>query len=157
MQWLKRLAWGLLFCGALVALALAVYVWRSFPVLTGEQRVQGLQGSVRITRDAADVTHIFATNETDVTVLTGGDPWTVNVGQYWPNEAQPFRNRHAASMRTVFDLADLEKSQFIYQTGQSGLVFSSHYRDMSPAWSNAGYRSLQLQSQNMVSELVLKP
>jgi penicillin G amidase len=93
----------------------------------------------------------------DVTVPTGGDPWTINVGQYWPNEAQPFHNRHAASMRTVFDLADLEKSQFIYQTGQSGLVFSSRYRDMSPAWSNAGYRPLQLQSQNMLSELVLKP
>jgi penicillin G amidase len=93
----------------------------------------------------------------DVTVPTGGDPWTVNVGQYWPNEAQPFHNRHAASMRTVFDLADLEKSQFIYQTGQSGLVFSSRYRDMSQAWSNAGYRPLQLQGKNMVSELVLKP
>ncbi len=74
----------------------------------------------------------------DVTVPTGGDPWTVNVGQYWLNEAQPFHNRHAASMRTVFDLADLEKSQFIYQTGQSGLVFSGRYRDMSPAWSSAG-------------------
>jgi penicillin G amidase len=93
----------------------------------------------------------------DVTVPTGGDPWTVNVGQYWPNEAQPFHNRHAASMRTVFDLADLEKSQFIYQTGQSGLVFSSRYRDMSLAWSNADYRPLQLQGKNMLSELVLKP
>ncbi len=58
----------------------------------------------------------------DITVPTGGDPWTVNVGQYWANEAQPFHNRHAASMRTVFDLANLENWFFIYQTGQSGLV-----------------------------------
>jgi penicillin G amidase len=83
----------------------------------------------------------------DVTVPTGGDPWTVNVGQYWLNEAQPFHNRHAASLRTVFDLANLENSHFIYQTGQSGLVFSSRYRDMKGQWNAVAYRPLQLQGQ----------
>ena len=93
----------------------------------------------------------------DVTVPTGGDPWTVNVGQYWLNEAQPFHNRHAASMRTVFDLADLENSHFIYQTGQSGLVFSSRYRDMRAQWSAVAYRPLQLQGQGGGAALVLTP
>ncbi|MGE4241137.1 penicillin acylase family protein [Ramlibacter sp.] len=81
----------------------------------------------------------------DVRVPTGGDPWTVNVGQYWASDPKmPFANRHAASLRAVYDLADLEKSQFIYQTGQSGLVFSSRYRDMSQEWAQVRYRTLQL-------------
>ena len=81
----------------------------------------------------------------DVRVPTGGDNFTVNVGQYWANDPKtPFANRHAASLRAVYDLADLEKSQFIYQTGQSGLVFSSRYRDMSAEWAAVQYRPLQL-------------
>jgi penicillin amidase len=93
----------------------------------------------------------------DVTVPTGGDPWTPNVGQYWANEAQPFHNRHAASMRTVFDLANLENSFFIYQTGQSGLVFSSRYRDMKDQWAGGAYRPLQLSEQGAGAALVLTP
>ena len=94
----------------------------------------------------------------DVRTPTGGDAYTINVGQYWANEEkQPFANRHAASMRTLFDLADLEKSQFIYQTGQSGLVFSSRYRDMSDAWAKVEYRPLQMKPAGMVHELKLVP
>jgi len=93
----------------------------------------------------------------DVTVPTGGDPWTVNVGQYWLNEKSPYQNRHAASLRHVFDLADLEKSGFMYQTGQSGLVWSRRYRDMSEGWAAVRYRSLQLSPSSFASELVLNP
>ena len=94
----------------------------------------------------------------DVRVPTGGDTFSINVGQYWANdEKQPFANRHAASMRTLFDLADLEKSQFIYQTGQSGLVFSSRYRDMSEQWSKVEYRALQMRPVGMVHQLRLVP
>ena len=81
----------------------------------------------------------------DVRVPTGGDNFTVNVGQYWPNDPKvPFANRHAASLRAIYDLADLEKSQFIYQTGQSGLVFSPRYGDMRTEWAAVQYRPLQL-------------
>ena len=94
----------------------------------------------------------------DVRVPTGGDTYTVNVGQYWTNdEKAPFANRHAASMRTVFDLSDLEKSQFIYQTGQSGLVFSSRYRDMSAEWAAVQYRPLQMRPAEMEHQLKLVP
>lgn len=94
----------------------------------------------------------------DVSVPTGGDSFTVNVGQYWPNDAKsPFANRHAASLRAVYDLADLEKSQFIYQTGQSGLVFSSRYRDMSKSWADVSYRPLQMNPAGFSHELLLKP
>ena len=94
----------------------------------------------------------------DVRTPTGGDTFTVNVGQYWANEEKaPFANRHAASMRTLFDLADLEKSLFIYQTGQSGLVFSSRYRDMSESWAKVEYRALQMRPWVMAHELRLVP
>jgi penicillin amidase len=94
----------------------------------------------------------------EVQTPTGGDAFTVNVGQYWPVEGKmPFANRHAASMRTLFDLSDLEKSTFIYQTGQSGLVFSSRYRDMAPTWSAVQSRPLQLRPATMAHTLILNP
>lgn len=94
----------------------------------------------------------------DVKVPTGGDSFTVNVGQYWPNDPKiPFANRHAASLRAVYDLSDLEKSQFIYQTGQSGLVFSSRYRDMSGDWAAVAYRPLQMKPAAFAHQLKLMP
>lgn len=94
----------------------------------------------------------------DVSVPTPGDPWTVNVGQYWANQAKlPFANRHAASLRAIYDLADLEQSQFIYQTGQSGLVFSRRYRDMSGEWAQVRHRPLRLAPQGWAHEARLTP
>ncbi|HEY3046183.1 MAG TPA: penicillin acylase family protein [Polaromonas sp.] len=94
----------------------------------------------------------------DVRVPTGGDAFSINVGQYWANnDKTPFANRHAASLRAVYDLADLENSRFIYQTGQSGLVFSSRYRDMRDSWAQQGYRPLQMSPAGFAHQLALKP
>lgn len=94
----------------------------------------------------------------DVRVPTGGDPWTVNVGQYWANDAKlPFANRHAASLRTLFDLADPERSTFVYQTGQSGLVFSPRYSDMKGEWAAVRGRPLQLNPASWTHQAVLVP
>jgi penicillin G amidase len=94
----------------------------------------------------------------NVKVPTDGDPFTVNVGQYWPGEKyMPFANRHAASMRAVYDLSDLEQSQFIYQTGQSGLVWSANYRDMKDSWARGQYRDLRLAPKVMAHRLTLTP
>ena len=94
----------------------------------------------------------------DVSVPSHGDAYTVNVGQYNAGEATgPYVNRHAASLRAVYDLADLEQSRFIYQTGQSGLVFSPRYRDMSTTWAETGYRALQRQPARWVHALTLTP
>jgi penicillin amidase len=94
----------------------------------------------------------------DVEVASGGDAFTVNVGQYWPSDTKaPFSNRHAASLRAIYDLQDLELSQFIYQTGQSGVVFSSRYRDMSDEWAAVRYRPLQMNQGNIRHTLTLSP
>lgn len=94
----------------------------------------------------------------DVSVPSHGDSYTVNVGQYNAGEAKgPYVNRHAASLRAVYDLADVEQSRFIYQTGQSGLVFSPRYRDMSTTWADTGYRALQRQPARWAHSLTLAP
>ena len=60
-------------------------------------------------------------------------------------------------MRAIYDLADPEKSRFIYQTGQSGLVFSPRYRDMRDEWAAVQYRALQLNPDHWVHAATLAP
>ncbi len=94
----------------------------------------------------------------EVRVETGGDPFTLNVGQYHLDKADaPYANRHAASLRAIYDLAEPENSVFIYQAGQSGNVFSSRYRDMSDEWAAVQYRPLRMRPDHWRHELVLKP
>ncbi|PUE22125.1 penicillin amidase [Limnohabitans sp. MMS-10A-160] len=93
----------------------------------------------------------------DVRTESAGDLFTVNVGQYWANDPkEPFANRHAASMRAVYDLAEPEQSVFIYQTGQSGHAFDPRSRDMAKAWASGRYRSLKPQSKPQHT-LILTP
>ena len=94
----------------------------------------------------------------DVRVPTGGDSYSVNVGQFHANRpTEPFASRHAPSMRALYDLSDLEQSRFVYQTGQSGLVFSSRYGDMSAQWASVAYRPLQLNPPEMAHRMQLRP
>jgi penicillin amidase len=94
----------------------------------------------------------------DTRIESAGDLHTVNVGQYWANDRhEPFANRHAASLRAIYDLADPERSEFIYQTGQSGHVFSQRSRDMATAWAHGGYRPLQLRPAQWRHVLELRP
>ncbi len=94
----------------------------------------------------------------DVVEPSAGDPFTVNVGTYWLNEAsEPFASRHAPSMRAIYDLSDLQNSLFIYQTGQSGVIGSEHYKDMAHEWANGHYRPLQMSPQTQASLLTLYP
>ncbi|MDM7943686.1 MAG: penicillin acylase family protein [Hydrogenophaga sp.] len=94
----------------------------------------------------------------EVRTPTGGDPFTVNVGQYHLDKADaPYANRHAASLRAIYDLADMDNSLFIYQTGQSGNVFSGRYRDMSQPWAAVQYRPLKMRPGEWTSTLELVP
>ncbi len=62
-----------------------------------------------------------------------------------------------ASLRVVYDLSDLEQSEFIYQTGQSGLVWSDNYRDMKDEWAAGKYRPLRSKPDVWSHTLVLNP
>lgn len=79
----------------------------------------------------------------NVRVPTGGDTYTVNVGRHnLRDESAPFESVHAASLRAIYDLADLPSSRFISSTGQSGSVLSSHYRDWTERWARGEYVTL---------------
>jgi penicillin amidase len=92
----------------------------------------------------------------EVRVPTGGDTFTVNVGRYNLDQPSlPFANRHAASLRALYDLSNLDNSRFIYQTGQSGNPFDPRYRDMATTWAQVGYRPLKMDAQAFVHTLTL--
>lgn len=76
----------------------------------------------------------------DIRVAMPGDTYTINVGRHnLRDEQEPFTTRHAASLRTLYDLSNLENSRFIHSTGQSGNVFSPLYRSYMQRWSEVEY------------------
>lgn len=80
----------------------------------------------------------------NVKVPTGGDTYTVNAGRHnLGDEQAPFENVHGASVRAIYDLADLSASRFITPTGQSGNVLSPHYRDWTEQWARGEYVTIQ--------------
>ncbi len=98
----------------------------------------------------------------DIRVPTPGDNYTINVGRHsLANEAEPFTNRHAASLRAIYDLSDLENSRFMHSTGQSGHLMSSHYRDFSGRWAAVEYFMIPMErrraEQNSLGTLTLVP
>ncbi len=98
----------------------------------------------------------------NIRIPTPGDTYTINVGRYnLSDEAHPFANRHAASLRALYDLSNLENSRFIHSTGQSGNVFSPLYSNYSQRWANVAYLPMQTDRQvvekNGLGTLTLKP
>jgi penicillin amidase len=76
----------------------------------------------------------------DIRVPSAGDAYTVNVGRSdFHEEREPFANRHAPSLRAIYDLADPQASLFIHSGGQSGNPLSSHYRAFAAAWARGEY------------------
>ncbi|MDX2143922.1 MAG: penicillin acylase family protein [Rhodospirillaceae bacterium] len=70
---------------------------------------------------------------------TDGDDFTVNRGSFTPSSSRiPFRHRHGAGYRAVYDLSDLAKSKFAMAGGQSAHVFSPHLDDLTPDWADGG-------------------
>ncbi|MGB8337747.1 MAG: penicillin acylase family protein [Burkholderiales bacterium] len=76
----------------------------------------------------------------DIRVPSAGDSYSVNVGRHTiSNDAQPFANRHAASLRAIYDLSDLNQSRYMHSTGQSGNRLSPHYDDFAKKWAAIEY------------------
>jgi len=76
----------------------------------------------------------------DITVPTPGDAYTVNIGRNrLEDAARPFANTHAASLRAIYDLGDLDNSLYIHSGGQSGNVLSAHYKAFTQAWAKGDY------------------
>ena len=69
-----------------------------------------------------------------------GDTYTVNVGRYSLREDKPvFYNRHAASLRALYDLGQPEASRFIHSSGPSGNPLTPLYRSYLQRWVKGDY------------------
>jgi penicillin amidase len=98
----------------------------------------------------------------DYGVPSAGDAYSINVGRSdFADDAAPYANRHAASYRAIYDLADPQGSLFIQSGGQSGNPLSPHYRAFAEPWAHGEYirtlterRPLEAQG---VQRLVLTP
>lgn len=72
----------------------------------------------------------------NIRVPTGGDGYTVNAAaNRIGNAAMPYANRHAASLRAIYDLADPDRSRFMHSTGQSGNPLSPWYAHFAEPWA----------------------
>ncbi len=98
----------------------------------------------------------------DIRIQTPGDTFTVNSGRNnLRDENEPFTSRHAASMRALYDLSDLENSRFMQSTGQSGNVFSPLYRNYVQRWAVGAYVPMKTKRETVevkrLGTLVLGP
>jgi penicillin amidase len=88
---------------------------------------------------------------------SSGDGTTINMGFY--RHSAPYRHTVGASLRFLIDLGNLNDSSFIMPTGQSGHLFSPHYRDQTKFWLNGGLLSMSTSAieRAALSCLVLTP
>jgi penicillin amidase len=71
----------------------------------------------------------------DLSMPSSGDYYTLDRGGgFEVPENMPFARTHGGGFRGLYDLADPDKSRFMIATGQSGHIFSPHYRDLAPLW-----------------------
>jgi penicillin amidase len=96
----------------------------------------------------------------NVSPETAGDAYAINVGAYtMRDEERPFANRHAPSLRAIYDLADLDRSRFMHSTGQSGNVLSPWYASFAQRWANVQYITIPTRRESIekAHTLLLKP
>ena len=91
---------------------------------------------------------------------SGGSDKTPNAGGYSFND--PYRQTAGASMRRIVDFSNMNETQFILPTGQSGNQNSPHYRDQAEMYHKGEYRTTWfdedfIRSDENFKHLVLKP
>jgi len=89
----------------------------------------------------------------DIRVPTPGGTYTVNAGRSnFYDQARPFANRHAPSLRAIYDLSDPERSLYIYPGGQSGNPLSEHYDAFTRAWARGEYIPMRTARRQLEAE-----
>ena len=71
-------------------------------------------------------------------VAVPGDGSTVNVAHF-RHASGNYDVFHAASLRAIYDLSDLNKSRFMFAPGQSGHPLSPHHGDLVGPWAAGEY------------------
>ena len=91
---------------------------------------------------------------------SGGSDKTPNAGGY--SFSDPFHQISGASMRRIVNFSNLNETQFILPTGQSGIHYSPHYRDQASLYHSGTYRTTKFDETDIRSSpnfrhLVLVP
>lgn len=81
----------------------------------------------------------------------GGSFGSVNPTPYRLRD--PWSIHHGASMRYIFDLKDLRRSQRVIPAGISGNFMSPHYDDQLPLWLAGTYRPFRLDREGVDAEV----
>jgi penicillin amidase len=82
-----------------------------------------------------------------------GTSFTVNNGQFF--YAYAFKQVAGPGLRQIVDLADLEGSLFVVNSGQSGNIASPHHADLTSVWLEGEYVPMTMDIPG-VSTLTLK-
>ncbi len=92
-------------------------------------------------------------------IANGGDRYTVDVAPpKYSNAENPYYQFHVSSYRQLIDLSNLNNSQFIHTTGQSGNVLSSHYDDFIERHQAVEYLPMSFDRDHVNGDvLVLQP
>jgi penicillin amidase len=88
---------------------------------------------------------------------TGGGDYTISRGSWGGPDDDPFRHRHGAGLRVVFDLADLDASLFSPAVGASGNLFSEFYVSWQADWAAGRTRTIPATPTETSHTLRLEP
>jgi penicillin amidase len=93
--------------------------------------------------------------------FSGGDDTLSRAASWSPRGPADFPVQHVASLRAVYDLADLDASLFAPATGQSGHPLSRHFLDLAAVWRDFGHVTIPREREEALrgagGTLVLRP
>jgi len=86
-----------------------------------------------------------------------GDGTTIAMGFY--RHSNPYEHTIGASLRFIIDVHDWQRSGFILPSGQSGHLFSPHFKDQTDLWRDGRTIRIALNENEARSEqcLILEP
>ncbi len=117
-------------------------------------------GSSIVNATAWDWTNGF-TDRGEIEASEAMDAWTRGQHPKTFDARQAFRVESLPSMRMLVDLGNLDNSQTMHTTGQSGHAYHPHYIDMAEPWSRVEYHPMLFSREAVeagaASHLVLTP
>lgn len=127
-------------CGEILAAALRRAV-QDLEARFGRDRAQWSWGSAHVAHGEHQVFGELPLvgQYFNIGTASPGGPYTLNRGVMEFGRDDPFANRHASSLRAIYDLSDLDRSLFMQPTGQHGNPFSRYYRTFEKSWAEGKY------------------
>lgn len=91
---------------------------------------------------------------------TSGGDQVINNQIYDIDSTGYYKVKAGPSTRRIVDFSDVENSMAILPTGQSGRVFSAHYKDQAVKYLNGEFVKMEINQESIeksANRLVLRP